>query len=211
MIRWFGTCAFVSCLLANAVVRAQEMRTMSVGLAFSGGGTNVVFQTGGGMGAGGFFINGSDIGTILLKACDLDQDARVTLAELKQFSAATCKLWDTNSDGCVSSNELSVAMKELFPAPPAGGVRAMRVVNGVPTEVPAGEIVTPDMAVVRNLVNGADSNKDGLLSAKEISDFLDKSFVQWDQNGDGSLDAQELSRAFGQLSFPEGIATSPAP
>jgi Ca2+-binding EF-hand superfamily protein len=213
VIRWFGTCAFVSCVLANAaVVRAQETKAFSVGMAVSSGGTNFVFQTGGGMGAGEFFINGSDIGTILLKACDLDQDSKVTLGELKTFAAATFKLWDSNTDGSVSSNELSVAVKELFPTPPPGaGARAMRVVGGVASEVPAGEIVTPDMAVVRHLLNGADTNKDGLLSLQEVNDFLEKTFVRWDQNGDGSLDAPELNGAFGQLSFPDGIATAPAP
>jgi hypothetical protein len=49
----------------------------------------------------------------------------------------------------------------------------------------------------------ADANKDGLISSQELNDFLDKSFSQWDQNGDGVLDAQELSNAFGQLAMPD--------
>src|SRR6185312_1973719 len=82
-----GACAFIACLAAIVpALRAQEVRAFAYGLSASpGGGTNYMFRTSGaaGAGAGVFFINGSDIGTVLLKACDLDQDGKVTLAEFK--------------------------------------------------------------------------------------------------------------------------------
>jgi Ca2+-binding EF-hand superfamily protein len=209
-IRRFGACAFFSCLLANVAVLRAQVATFAVGAEAAGGATNFVFQTGaGGGGVGAFFINGSDIGTVLLKACDLDQDAKVTLVELKAVAAASFKLWDNNSDGVVSSNELSAALKEFFPAPPQGGGRAMRVINGVATEVSPSEMVTPDVVLVRHLLVGADSNKDALLSLQEVNDFIEKNFGQWDADTSGALNAQELGGAFGSLSFPDEIMTAP--
>ena len=211
-MRWVSACAFSSCLLANVALRAQETKTFSFGhAAASGGGTNILFHTAHGAGAGAFFINGFDIGTILLKACDLDQDAKVTLAEFKQVAAASFKLWDANNDGTVSSNELSVALKEFFPGPPPGAVHAMhamRLVNGVAVEVPPGELLTPDAMVTKGILSGADSNKDGLLTAQEVDDFIQKNFGQWDADSNGSLEAQEFGAAFGQLAVPDEISTS---
>jgi len=208
-VRWFGGCAFGACLLANvAHLRAQETITFSAGTIVAADGTNFMFKTGPGAGVGAFFINGSDIGTVLLKTCDLDGDGKVTAAEFKSVAAASFKLWDTNSDSNVSSNELSAGLKDLFPAPLGAGARAIRVINGVPVETAPGEIQTPDMVIARRLFTGADANKDGNLSLQEVNDFLDKSFAQWDQSGDGSLDAQELGIAFGQLSLPDEIMTS---
>jgi len=168
-----------------------------------------MFKTGPGAGVGAFFINGSDIGTVLLKTCDLDGDGKVTAGEFKSVAAASFKLWDTNSDGTVSSNELSAGLKDLFPALPGAGARAIRVINGVPVETAPAEILTPDVVIARRLFTGADANKDGNLSLQEVNDFLDKSFAQWDQNGSGSLDVQELGIAFGELSLPDDIMTSP--
>jgi len=208
-IRQFGTCAFVACLLANvALSRAQETITLSAGAGVAAGGTNFMFKTGPGAGVGAFFINGSEIGTVLLKTCDLDEDGKVTPAEFKKVAAASFKLWDTNNDSNVSSNELSAGLKDLFPAPLGAGARAIRVINGVAVETSPGEIPTPDVMVARRLLSGADANKDGNLSLQEVNDFLDKSFAQWDRNGNGSLDAQELGMAFGELSFPDDIMTS---
>src|SRR5262249_41641258 len=82
----------------------------------------------------GIAINGFDAGTILVKACDLNRDGTVSLAELKQVAAACFKLWDLNKDGYLSAEELSSCLKQLFPAPPVGGMRAMAVVNGVQVE-----------------------------------------------------------------------------
>jgi len=115
---------------AGLAAKAQETMTIAVG-AGSPGGTNYFFRTGGQARVGAFFINGSDIGTILLKACDLDQDGKLTISELKAVAAASFKLWDTNADGSLSQSEFSIALKEFFPTPQAGAAHGMRVVNGV--------------------------------------------------------------------------------
>jgi hypothetical protein len=77
------------------------------------------------------------------------------------------------------------------------------VINGVATEVSPDELPTPDGQLTKHILAGADSSKDGLLSLQELSNFMDKSFGQWDQDGNGSLNAQELNAAFGQLAKPD--------
>jgi Ca2+-binding EF-hand superfamily protein len=197
------------CLLGGSVaLNAQQPQSITI--AAPGGGSGQTVTVAGGVGVsgrtGGQFglaINGFDIGSILLKTCDLNQDGKVTLAELKVVASACFKLWDTNSDGSLSRDELSGALKALFPAPPAGGFQAVRVVNGVAVQVPPDELPTPDKQLTRHIMALADSNKDGALSLQELNDFLDKSFSQWDQNGDGALDAQELAATFGWLAMPD--------
>jgi len=68
---------------------------------------------------------------------------------------------------------------------------------------------TADAVLVKHIFAAADANKDELLSLQEINDFLDKSFVSWDQDGGGSLNAEELNTAFGQLSLPDEALTAP--
>jgi Ca2+-binding EF-hand superfamily protein len=204
-----GTRLLAVCLLAKGLaLHAQNIAWDSAGAPPDG--TNITLRTGGHAGFG-MVINGSDIGTILLTTCDLNHDGVVSLAELKQVASACFKLWDTNNDGNLSQEELSNALKGLFPAPPPGGMQAMRMINGVAVQVPPDEMPTPDKQLAKHLLAAADSNKDGALSLQELNDYLDKSFSQWDQDGNGSLDAQELSTAFGQLAMPDLPVTAPAP
>jgi Ca2+-binding EF-hand superfamily protein len=181
-------------------LNAQQLRTMS-----GGGGGPGLNITAAGSGQGGFSINinGSDVGAIILKTCDLNHDGTVSLTELKQVADACFKLWDTNNAGSLSADELSAALKKLFPAPPPGGAQAMAMVNGVAVQVPPDQMPTPDKQVAKHIMALADTNKDGLLSLQELNDWLDKSFSQWDQNGDGALDTPELDAAFGQLARPD--------
>jgi Ca2+-binding EF-hand superfamily protein len=187
----------ICCFLASGLaLQAQSTTSDAAGpkLVLSGAppsdGAKIVMLRGDGANPT-FIINGSEVGTILLATCDLDQDGKVGLPELKEIAAACFKLWDTNSDGSISGSELYAALKELFPVQPPHRVR---VVNGVAVTVPS-----IDARLARSILGGADSNKDGALSLQEISDFLDRSFTRWDQDGSGSLDAQELNAAFGQL------------
>ena len=193
-----GARLFACALLALGITsRAQNTVFISTGGPPPNGSGTMV--TGGGF---GLVINGSDIGTILLKACDLDQDGKVTLAELKSAAATCFKQWDTNGDGNLSADELSAALKNLFPQPP-GGAQATAMVNGVAVQVPPDQMPTPDKQVSKHIMALADANQDGQLSLQELNDWLDKSFSQWDQNGDGSLSVAELNAAFGQLARPD--------
>jgi hypothetical protein len=187
-----GIHLFVCCLLVNGLTLQAQLTT-----------------SGGPGGEFGLVINGSDMGTILLNACDLDQNGNVMPAELNAVAVAYFKLWDTNADGGVSGSEFSTALMELFPAPPGGGVPGMGVVNGVAVEGAPSDLPTPDRQLAKHILAAADSNKDGLLSVPELNDWLNQSFSQWDLEGNGSLNAQELNVAFSQLAGPDGALTPP--
>ncbi len=200
----YGARLFTVCLLANGLaLRAQEPVRVKVGAPPSGG-PNPHFRTGGGGRGFGLAINGFDVGTVLLKTCYLDQDGKVTPAELNKVAAASFEIWDTNADGNLSGSELSTGLKGLFPAPPAGGAREVRVINGVAVEISPSELPTPDAQVAKHILAGADSNKNASLTFQEVSAFLlGQCFSQWDQDGNSSLDAPELNAVFGQLAKPD--------
>ena len=190
-------------LLAN--ITASHAQTFSTSVAGTPPlGAKLMLRTGEGGGGFGLVINGADIGTIVLKACDRDADGKVGLGELKEAIAACFTVWDANTNGSLSGSELAAGLKQLLPTPPPGGARGVRVLNGVAVDVPPDELPTPDAEVAKHILTGADSNKDGALTLKEISTFLlGKCFSQWDEDGNGSLDAQELNAAVGQLAVPD--------
>jgi Ca2+-binding EF-hand superfamily protein len=221
-------------LLVNGMfLQAQEFQTVAIKVppGVPAGGTNYIFQTGGPIEAG-FVFNGFDVGSVLLKTCDVDQDGKATLAEVKEVASACFKLWDTNDDGYLNQAELAAAaLKELFPAPRSGGGVGIHAIGAAPgsaspyvirgaaapgssnlliaTPVSSEELPTPDSQLAKHIFAAADSNKDGLLSLQEISDFLDQNFSQWDQDSNGSLDRHEFALAFGQLALPDCAATAP--
>lgn len=195
----YGVRILTCCLLATGIASpAQNAIWISTSTPPPADGTNVTFRAGGGI---GLSINGSDIGTILLKTFDVDHDGTATLSELKQVASACFKIWDTNSIGSLTEAQLSGEFKQFFPD--IGTARAVCVVNGVPTQVPPDQMPTPYGQLARHIFAAADSNKDGQLSLEEINDYLDKSFSQWDQDGNGSLDAAEFAAMFGQLARPD--------
>lgn len=196
----------VGCLLANGVTTYAQNTVFFTTKGPPPDGTNVVFQASGAMADGGavsLCVNGVDIGTILLKACDQNQDGKVTLAELEYTADNYFKLWDTNGDGELSTNELSAGLQGIFPQPPPDRAQAVAVVNGVAMQVSADQIRTPDQVITANIMAAADANKDGVVSLQELNDWLSNSFSNWDQDGDGALDAAEFGAAFGQIARPD--------
>ena len=209
----------VCCLLAAGSFVAAQDSPSAITVGGPGGTNTVFFSSAGGMqrtscimiSAAGFgsngvvmagvSINGKDIGSALLETLDLNHDGKVTLGELIQVADACFKLWDTNSDGYLSQGELSTGLSQFFPAPPVGG--GMAVINGTAVSISPDDMPTPGKQVTKHIMATADTNKDGFLSLQELNDYLTKSFPQWDQNGDGSLDTQELGMAFGQLAVPD--------
>lgn len=195
---------FVFCLLTNGLlVCAQNVMYFSTA-GPPPDGTNITVKTASGFGGSGvgLVINGQDVGTILLKACDTNQDGQVSLAELTTAADAYFKQWDTNSDGSLGADELAAGLKNLFPPPPTGA-QGMAMVNGVAVQVSADEMPTPDGQLTKQIMAQADANQDAVLSAQELNDWLNKNFSQWDQNGDGLLDVSELNAVFGQLARPD--------
>jgi len=139
--------------------------------------------------------NRPEIGAALLNICDLNHDGQVTLPELKEVADASFKLWDTNNVGSLSQSQLSSILQQFYPAPPPG-VGGTRIINGV-------AVVPLPQQLAQQLFANADSNKDGLLTLQELNDFLERFFGQWDLDGNGSLNAQELGAAYRKFVMPD--------
>src|SRR6266480_5209555 len=81
-------------------------------------------SAGGGVPVRGVFmvLNGQDIGSSLLKACDTNQDGAASASELNAALLNWFQQVDADSNGALSETELAAALKSLFPAPqpPAG-------------------------------------------------------------------------------------------
>jgi Ca2+-binding EF-hand superfamily protein len=134
----------------------------------------------------------SDLGAVLLKACDLNHDGNATLPELQAAASACFKLWDTNNTGGLDQTALLNGIKDLLPMPqlPAG-------------MTPPPDEFAPPYQLSKHILAAVDSNKDGVITLQELNDCLEKNFSQWDQDHDGRLTAQELGLAFAQLAAPE--------
>jgi Ca2+-binding EF-hand superfamily protein len=170
---------------------------VATAVAPNGAVAGVMWRTGPGGSNAGFAlqIGGNlfgDTGPALLKACDLNNDGNVTLPELKAVASVCFKLWDTNNAGALDQTALLNGMKDLLPMPqPPAGL------------TPPPDEFTPPGQLAKHIFAAADSNKDGVITLRELNDFFDKNFSQWDQDNNGSLNAQELSLAFAQLAAPD--------
>ena len=199
-------------LLANAMLlHAQEFTLVTNGVppGVPADGANHIFRTGGAVQAG-LVINGFDFGAVLLKACDLDQDGKAALGEVKYVASACFKLWDTNADSNLSQVELAVALKGLFPAPPAGGGFGIRrftatpgsATNEVFVSAPGkGDVIlaagTADVLVVAPGSADPHSLTAAPSSTEELptpdSQLAKHIFAGADANQDGLLSLQEVS------------------
>ncbi|HEY3913040.1 MAG TPA: hypothetical protein VGN61_01030, partial [Verrucomicrobiae bacterium] len=96
-------------------------------------------------------------------------------------------------------------LKQIFPAPSENGGRVVGVggAGGGGGAVGGGMQVDLPALLTKHIMAKADSNKDGLLSLQEFDDYLDNSFGQWDQDGNGALDVRELGVAFALLARPD--------
>jgi Ca2+-binding EF-hand superfamily protein len=133
-------------------------------------------------------LNGQDIGSSLLKACDTNQDGTASASELNAALLNWFQQADADSNGTLSQTELATAMKRLFPAP----------------QPPPGAMPPPEEMTLPNLLANAlmvtvDSNKDAWLTPQETLAFVSQTFAKWDVDSNGSLDASELAAAFAQL------------
>src|SRR5262249_1030288 len=111
-----------------------------------------------------------------------------------QVAWACFKLWDTNNAGHLDQTALLNGIKELFPMP-----------QPPPGLTPPPDEFMPPGQLTKHILAEADSNKDGVITVQELNDFFDKNFSQWDQDKNGSLDAQEFGVAFAQLAAPDGV------
>jgi len=132
-------------------------------------------------------LNGQDVGSSLLKACDTNQDGAATITEVKFALLNWFQQADTDKNGALSEVELATALKFLFPPP----------------EPPLGDPPLPEDHALHNLLAkklmaAVDVNNDGWITLAEAIAFVDQNFSKWDTNGNGSLDASEFAAAFAQ-------------
>src|SRR5262249_2887010 len=62
-------------------------------------------------------LNGQDVGSSLLKACDINEDGVTTLTEVKAALLNWFQQADADKNGALSEVELATALKLLFPPP----------------------------------------------------------------------------------------------
>jgi Ca2+-binding EF-hand superfamily protein len=156
-------------------------------------------SAGGGVPVRGVFmvLNGQDIGSSLLKACDTNQDGTASASELNATLLNWFQQSDADSNGALSETELATALKSLFPAP-----------QPPPGAPPPPEDLALHNLLAKTLMATVDSNKDGWMTFQEGLAFVSQTFATWDANSNGSLDASEFAAAFAQLMPPPPINKS---
>ena len=132
-------------------------------------------------------LNGLDVGSSLLKACDINQDGAATVTEVKFALLNWFQQADADKSGALSEVELATALNLLFPLlqPPPGAP-------------PLPEDHALHNLLAKKLMAAVDVNNDGWITLAEAIAFVDQNFSKWDTNGNGSLDASEFAAAFAQ-------------
>jgi Ca2+-binding EF-hand superfamily protein len=133
-------------------------------------------------------LNGTDVGSSLLKACDTNQDGVATVTEVKAALLNWFQQADADRNGALSEVELATALKLLFPPPQAP-----------PGAPPMPEDQALHHLLAKNLMAALDANNDTWITSTEAIAFVDQNFSKWDANSSGWLDASEFAAAFAQL------------
>jgi Ca2+-binding EF-hand superfamily protein len=134
-------------------------------------------------------FGGQDIGSSLLKACDVNQDGVATATEVKAALLNWFQQADADRNSALSEVELATALNALFPPPP---------------QPPPGVPPPPDDQALLNLLAktmmaAVDANHDGWITLQEASAFVDENFSKWDADKNGGLNSSEFAAAFAQF------------
>jgi len=135
-------------------------------------------------------LDGQDVGSSLLKACDTNQDGAATITEVKLALLNWFQQADADKSGALSEVELATALNLLFPLlqPPPGAP-------------PLPEDHALHNLLAKKLMVAVDVNNDTWITLTEAIAFVDQNFSKWDANSSGWLDASEFAAAFAQLIF----------
>jgi hypothetical protein len=133
-------------------------------------------------------FGGQDVGSSLLKACDVNQDDAATATEVKAALLNWFQQADADRNGALREVELATALKALFPLP----------------QLPLGAPPLPEDHALHNLLTkklmaAVDANNDEWITLAEAMAFVDQNFSKWDTDKNGWLDAAEFAAAFAQL------------
>ena len=196
MVSWRAVPLLVAALavLSQTASAQQNGGTFVVTGGEFGFGVGQVTAGPGRPGGGGFAVavGGKAFDSLLMKACDTNQDGAVTSVELKGAIVTWFQSADTDTNGALSQIELATALKEVFPVPqPPPGFPA-----------PPEEFGLHNL-LARKLMAAVDVNQDGWMTLKEATGYADQSFPGWDADASGWLDASECAAAFGQLMRPD--------
>ena len=145
-------------------------------------------------------LNGQDVGSSLLKACDINQDGVATITEVKFALLNWFQQADADKSGALSEVELATALNLLFPPP----------------EPPLGARPLPEDHALHNLLAkklmaAVDANSDGWITLAEAMAFVDENFSKWDANSRGWLDASEFAAVFAQVMYTPSLNPSIRP
>jgi Ca2+-binding EF-hand superfamily protein len=133
-------------------------------------------------------LNGQDVGSSLLKTCDVNQDGAATATEVKAALLNWFQQTDTEANGALSEVELATALKALWPLPPQP-----------PGAPPLPEDQALPNLLAKKLMTAVDANTDTWITFQEAMAFVDQNFSKWDADKNGWLDSSEFAAAFAQF------------
>lgn len=132
----------------------------------------------------------------MIKRLDMNGDKKVSLEEVQARASDAFKNFDTNGDGQVSRDEIKAkraAFREVR--------KELRGLKGKPESERAAAIekvkaMGPMMlpGARKKAFDTADTDKNGSLSATEVTAQAEKMFKGRDKNGDGFLDAADFAK-----------------
>jgi Ca2+-binding EF-hand superfamily protein len=143
-------------------------------------------------------FGGQDVGSSLLKACDVNQDGVATATEVKAALLNWFQQADADRNSVLSEVELATALKVLIPPPP-------RPLPGAPS-LPDDQAL-PNL-LAKTLMTAVDANHDGWITFQEASAFVDQNFSKWDADKNGGLNSSEFTAAFAQVMPPPSFNRS---
>lgn len=116
----------------------------------------------------------------------------------KSLAQAEMEIMDTNGDGKASAMEHTIGAKKIFEAMDANQNGMVTVSEMDAYLQTAGVQSAPGLSSSR-MIDNADKDQDGELSAEEHFTFSRKLFDQMDSDGDRSLTLEEMETGYRRL------------
>lgn len=128
----------------------------------------------------------------LLKDFDGDNDGKLSAEELKSMPRIPVDRLDTDGDGALSRDELSVGMDRM---------RKMAEMQGG-KGLPKGLKGNDERVNARQMFDDQDADADGRVTKEEAGGVLADRFGEIDSDADGKLSVQEVETALGTTDQP---------
>ncbi|MDB5351012.1 MAG: cotH [Planctomycetota bacterium] len=141
----------------------------------------------GGFGPGTFFA------PAILKAADADKDGKLSPKEAGEFAAKLVREADTKKAGAIDAPALGRAINKMMPRPDFLG-----------DDAPPAEDFGPGTFLGPQILEAADTNKDGKLSPEEAAKSAETFVTEADTDKTGSLTADSLGASINRRMGPPG-------